>query len=46
MALGADSILIGRGPDVVVAECAVYVVAVAALHQALIHLVVEGLRER
>ena len=46
MALTANSILVGCRPDVVVAEGSVDVVAVAALDQALIHLVVEGLRER
>jgi len=46
MALGADRILICCGFDVVVAEGAVNVMAVAALHQAFIHLVVEGLIER
>jgi len=46
MALGADSILIGGGLDIVVAERAVDIVAVAALDQPFIHLVVEGLRER
>jgi hypothetical protein len=46
VALGADRILIGRGLQVVVPEGAVRIVAVAALHQAFIHLVVEGHIER
>ena len=46
MALAADSILIGCGPDVVIAEGSMDIVAVAALNQPLIHLVVEGLCER
>ena len=46
VALGADSILIRGGPDIVVAKGAMNVMAVAALEQALIHLVMKGLRER
>ena len=46
VALGADRVLVGGGPDVVVAEGAVNVVAVAALDQALIHPVMEGHVER
>ena len=42
VALGADRILIGRGPDVVVPKGAVNIMAVAALDQAFVHLVVEG----
>ncbi len=42
VALGADRVLIGRGLDVVVPEGAVNIMAVAALDQALIHLVMEG----
>ena len=37
VALGADHVLIGRGPQVVVLEGAVHVVAVAALDQAFVH---------
>jgi len=46
VALGADHVLIGGGLDLIVAKGAVSVVAVAALHQAFIHPVVEGFRER
>jgi len=46
VALGADRVQIGGGPDVVVAESAVDVVAVAALQQAFVHLVMEGHVER
>ena len=46
VAPGADGILIGGGANIVVAKGAVNVMAVAALEQALIHLVMEGLRER
>ena len=46
VALGAERILVGCGSDVVIAEGAVNVVAVAALHQALIHPVMEGHVER
>jgi hypothetical protein len=42
MALRADGILISRRLDVVVSECSMCVMAVAALHDAFIHLVVEG----
>jgi len=42
MALGADGILVSSRLDVVVAECAVSVMAVTALDDAFIHLVVEG----
>jgi hypothetical protein len=46
VALGADCVLIGSRPNIVVAEGAMNVMAVAAFDQALIHLVMEGLRER
>ena len=46
VALGADRILIGGGLDVVVSECAVRVMAIAAFDDALVHLVVEGHVER
>jgi len=46
MALGADSVLIRGRPDVVVAEGAVNIMAVTALDQPLIHLVMKRLRER
>jgi hypothetical protein len=46
VALGADRILIGRRLQVVVPEGAVNVVAVAALDQAFVHLVVERHIER
>ena len=42
MALGTDGILIGGGLNVVVAKGPVDVMAIAALHQALIHLVMKG----
>jgi len=42
VALGADRILIGRGPQVVVSEGAVRIVAIRASHEAFIHPVVEG----
>jgi len=42
MALGADGVLIGGGLEVVVAKSAVGIVAVAALDQAFVDLVVEG----
>ena len=41
VALGADRVLVGRGLQVVGAEGAVHVVAVAARDQAFVHLVVE-----
>ena len=45
VALRADLVLIGRRFDVVIAEGSVGIVAIAALHQAFIHPVMEGLRE-
>ena len=42
VALGADGILIGRGLEVVVPEGAMRIVAVGALNQALVNLVVKG----
>ncbi len=42
VALGADQVRIVPRPQVVLLECAVHIVAVAALHQALVHLVVVG----
>ena len=42
VALGADRVLVSSGLQVAVPEGAVRVVTVAALDQALIHLVVEG----
>ena len=45
MALGADGILV-CSLDVVVSECAVRVMAIAAFDDALVHLVVEGHVER
>jgi hypothetical protein len=41
VALCADRILIGGGPDIVVAKGSVNVMAVAALHKPLIYLVME-----
>ena len=46
VALGADGILVGGGPDIVVAKRPVNVVAVAAFDQAFVHLVMEGHVER
>ena len=46
VALGADLVLIGRGPQVIVPEGTVHVVAVAALDQPLIHPVMERHAER
>src|SRR6266702_224763 len=46
VALGADRVLIGRRPQVLVLERAMGVVAIAAFDQTFIHSVVEGLRER
>jgi len=46
MTLGADSILIRGGPYIVVAKGAMNVVAVTALDQAFIHLVMERLCKR
>ena len=46
VALGADGILVGGGPDVVVAKRPVNVVAVRALDQAFVHLVMERHVER
>lgn len=45
VALGADCILIGSGAQLIVAECAVGIVAVRAFHQPFIHTVMEGLRK-
>ena len=42
MALGADLIGIVPRPDVVPLKCAVHIVAIGALNQALVHFVVEG----
>ena len=42
VALGADHILIGRGPQVVVPERAVNVMTVVALDHAFVHRMVEG----
>ena len=41
VALGADRVLVGRGLHVVGQEGAVHIVAIAARHQAFVHLVVE-----
>ena len=46
VALGADRVLVGRGLHVVGQEGAVHVVAIAAHHQAFVHLVVERHIER
>jgi hypothetical protein len=46
VALGADRVLVGRGPHVVGSEGAVHVVAIAARDQAFVHLVVERHIER
>ena len=46
MALGADRVLIGSDLEIGGLERAVNVMAVAAGHEAFIHLVVEGHRER
>ena len=46
VALGADRILVCGRLQVVIPECSVNVMAIAALHQLFIHLVVEGHIER
>lgn len=45
MALRADSILIGCRFDQLALKCSVWVMAIAALHQPFIHLVVKRLRK-
>lgn len=45
VALGADHVLIGGRPELSVIEGAMRIVAVSALHQTFIHLVMEGLAE-
>ncbi len=42
VALGADGVLVSGGAQIAVAETAVHIVAVVAIHCAFIHLVVEG----
>jgi hypothetical protein len=42
MAFGADRVLIDRGPNIVIAKRAVRIVAIGALDQALIDLVMKG----
>ena len=46
VALGADGVLVGRGPHIVGAEGAVRVMTIAALDQAFLHLVVKRHIER
>ena len=46
MALATNRILVGGRPQVLVLECTVRIMAVAACHQPFVHLVVEGLCER